>query len=369
MDQVAAKTLEILGLAKSYRLSGGRVAPAVRDFTLRVAPGEFVTLLGPSGCGKTTVLRVLAGLEEPDEGDILLDGHSIKALPAHRRRIGMVFQNYALFPHMTVFENVAYSFRIRGTPDDTVRDQVAAALKAVDLTEFHSRFPAQLSGGQQQRVALARAFVMQPDLLLFDEPLSNLDAKLRVQVRGELRRLQKRLGTTALYVTHDQDEAMSLSDRIAVMRDGKVEQIGTPEEVYARPASLFVADFVGRISVLRGRVVERVGGYATVETLSHRFRVETARCPANEVLVLLRPEAVRVDDATMHGIAGVVEEVEYCGDSVEYRVRVGDAIIVAVESAVGRSARMVEGSRVGLRLIEEALHFLPVGETGPNAWH
>ena len=151
------------------------------------------------------------------------------------------------------------------------------------------------------------------------------------------------------------------------MRDGKVEQIGTPEEIYARPASLFVADFVGRVSVLRGRVVERVGGYATVETLSHRFRVETARCPADEVLVLLRPEAVRVDDATMQGIAGVVEEVEYCGDRIEYRVRVGGAIIVAVESALGRSVRIAEGSRVGLRLIEEALHFLPVGETEPEA--
>ena len=367
MDRVPAKTLEIRGLAKSYRLAGGRVAPAVRDFTLRVAPGEFVTLLGPSGCGKTTVLRALAGLEEPDAGEILLDGRSITALPAHRRRIGMVFQNYALFPHMTVFENVAYSFRIRRTPEARVRDEVAAALRAVGLAEFHSRLPAQLSGGQQQRVALARAFVMQPDLLLFDEPLSILDAKLRIQVRGELRRLQKRLGTTALYVTHDQDEAMSLSDRIAVMRDGSVEQIGTPEEVYARPASLFVADFVGRVNVLRGRVVERAGGHATVETLNHRFRAESARCPADEVLVLVRPEAVRVEDATMQGVAGVVEEVEYCGDRVEYRVRVGDAIIIAVELAMARSGRVAEGSRVGLRLIDEALHFLPAGETGPNA--
>ena len=367
MDAVPAKTLEIRGLEKAYRLPGRRVAAAVKNFTLRVEPGEFVTLLGPSGCGKTTVLRTLAGLEEPDAGEILLDGRSLTALPAHRRRIGMVFQNYALFPHMTVFENVAYSFRIRRTPDARVRVEVATALQAVGLTELHSRLPGQLSGGQQQRVALARAFVMQPDLLLFDEPLSNLDAKLRVQVRGELRRLQKRLGTTALYVTHDQDEAMSLSDRIAVMRDGRVEQIGTPEEVYARPASLFVAEFVGRVSVLRGRVVERASGHATVETLNHRFRAESARCPTNELHVLIRPEAVRVGDATMQGLDGVVEEIEYCGDRIEYRVRVGDVLIVAMESALERSGRIVEGSRIGLRLIEEALHFLPAGETGPNA--
>ena len=359
MHDAPAKTLEIRGLRKAYRLPNGRAAPAVRDFTLRVEPGEFVTLLGPSGCGKTTVLRTLAGLEEPDEGDILLDGRSITALPAHRRRIGLVFQNYALFPHMSVFENVAYSFRIRRAPAKQVNEEVTAALKAVDLEDMAARLPGQLSGGQQQRVALARAFVMQPDLLLFDEPLSNLDAKLRVQVRAELRRLQKRLGTTALYVTHDQDEAMSLSDRIAVMRDGKVEQIGTPEDVYLRPTSQFVASFVGRINALPGRVVQSANDLACVETLNYRFEVAAARCPATELTVLVRPEAVQMGDAAAQGIQGIVEELEYGGDQIEYRIRIGAELIIAVESALRRRQRVAVGDRVGITFIEEALHLLP----------
>ncbi len=364
MERVPAKTLEINGLTKVYRLAGGRSVPAVRDFTLRVEPGEFVTLLGPSGCGKTTVLRSLAGLEEPDAGEILLDGRSITALPAHKRRIGLVFQNYALFPHMTVFENVAYSLRIRHVPEVMVRAEVEAALKTVELDELGSRLPGHLSGGQQQRVALARALVMKPDLLLFDEPLSNLDAKLRVQVRGELRRLQNRLGTTALYVTHDQDEAMSLSDRIAVMRAGQVEQVGTPEEIYARPASLFVADFVGQVNALPGRVVDRANGRVSVETLNHRIQVSGSVGVATEVLVLVRPEAVRLCGPTPDGLAGVVEELEYRGDRIEYRIRVGTALIVAVDLALRSSRRIGQGDRVGLQLMEEGLHLLPAEATG-----
>jgi iron(III) transport system ATP-binding protein len=359
MDTLPAKTLEIKGLNKAYPMRDGHSVPAVRDFTLRVEPGEFVTLLGPSGCGKTTILRTLAGLEEPDEGQILLDGRSITHLPPHQRRIGLVFQNYALFPHMTVFENVAYSLRIRRERDEKVRTEVRAALKAVDLDEMGSRLPGQLSGGQQQRVALARAMVMQPDLLLFDEPLSNLDAKLRVQVRGELRRLQKRFGTTAIYVTHDQDEAMSLSDRIAVMNAGQVEQVGTPEEVYARPATLFVANFVGQVNALPGRVLQRANGQATIETLEQRIVVPADRCAASEVLVLVRPEAVRLVEATPGRLAGIVEELEYRGDQIEYRVRVGAMLIVAVEPTLGRGERVAVGDRVGLQLLEDALHLLP----------
>jgi iron(III) transport system ATP-binding protein len=330
----------------------------VRDFTLRVEPGEFITLLGPSGCGKTTVLRALAGLEEPDEGDILLDDRSIRRLPAHRRRVGLVFQNYALFPHMSVFENVAYSFRIRRTPLAQFRAEVEAALAAVGLEGLAARLPGQLSGGQQQRVALARAFVMRPDLLLFDEPLSNLDAKLRLQVRGELRRLQKRLGTTALYVTHDQDEAMSLSDRIVVMREGRIEQVGTPEDVYARPASHYVADFVGRINALPGRVVERGHERAVIETLGHRIELAADRCPTDAVLLLVRPEAVRIVAGTARTMDGVVEELEYRGDQIEYRVRVGPALLIAIESALGLARRVREGDRVGVELAEHALHVL-----------
>ena len=365
MSTATAKALEINGLTKAYRLAGGRRVPAVQDFTLRVEPGEFVTLLGPSGCGKTTVLRSLAGLEDPDSGEILLGGRSLRALPAHQRRIGLVFQNYALFPHMSVFENVAYSLRIRRAPEATVRTEVQTALKSVDLDAMGTRLPGHLSGGQQQRVAVARALVMKPDLLLFDEPLSNLDAKLRVQVRGELRRLQNRLGTTALYVTHDQDEAMSLSDRIAVMRAGQVEQVGTPEEIYARPASLFVADFVGQVNALPGRIVDRGNGRVSVETSNHRITV-ASDIAATEVLVLVRPEAVRLGPAGSDGLGGVVEEIEYRGDRVEYRVRVGTVLIVAIELAVRASVRIAVGERVGLQLMEEGLHLLPAdGKGGP----
>jgi iron(III) transport system ATP-binding protein len=360
MRTAAAKALTIQGLNKSYRLPGGRSVPAVQDFSLHLAPGEFVTLLGPSGCGKTTVLRTLAGLEEFSEGEILLDGRSIANLPSHQRRIGLVFQNYALFPHMTVFENVAYSLRIRRAPEVEVRSEVVSALQAVGLEELGPRLPGQLSGGQQQRVAVARALVMKPDLLLFDEPLSSLDAKLRVQVRAELRRLQKDLGTTALYVTHDQDEAMSLSDRIAVMRAGKVEQVGPPEEIYARPASLFVAEFVGKVNVLPGRVIGSSGDHSIVEALNQRIRLPSACIPAAEVLMLIRPEAVRLCPPSDDRRSGRVEEIEYLGGQTEYRIRVGATLIVAVQSTLSRERRIAEGDSVGLEFVEDAIHLLPL---------
>jgi iron(III) transport system ATP-binding protein len=355
-----AKTLDIRGLSKTFVLPGGRDVIAVHDFSLRIEPGEFVTFLGPSGCGKTTVLRMLAGLERADAGEILVDGQSIQSLPPHQRRVGMVFQNYALFPHMSIFENVAYSLRVRKASDVRVRSDVPVALKAVGLETMAARLPGQLSGGQQQRVALARALVMQPDLLLFDEPLSNLDAKLRVQVRGELRRLQKRLGTTSIYVTHDQDEAMSLSDRIVVMNGGRVEQVGTPEDIYAHPASLFVADFVGQVNALQGRVVARTESHVVVEILDRRIRVANKDCQADDVLVLIRPEAVRVigiPDSAEH--AGIVEEVEYRGDRVEYRIRAGESLVVAVEASLQPGRRVTTGDRVDFDFVEQAIHLLP----------
>jgi iron(III) transport system ATP-binding protein len=279
----------------------------------------------------------------------------------------MVFQNYALFPHLSVFENVAYSLRVAKAPDARVRAEVPAALKAVGLEGLEARLPGQLSGGQQQRVAVARALVMQPDLLLFDEPLSNLDAKLRVQVRAELRRLQRTLGTTSIYVTHDQDEAMSLSDRIVVMNGGRVEQVGSPEDIYARPASLFVAGFVGQVNVLPGRVVERGPHDALVETLQHRLRVPAERCAASEVLVLVRPEGVRL--VPPGDAAALVEYVEYRGDRVEYRLRAGDTLVTAVEPSLQRRARIAPGDRVGWQLQEDSVHLLPrdTAATVPSA--
>ena len=360
MDIAPAKALSIQGLNKSYRIGRGRRLPVVTDFDLDLAPGEFVTLLGPSGCGKTTVLRTLAGLEEFEEGEILLDSRSIARLPAHHRRIGLVFQNYALFPHMSVFENVAYSLRLRRVPDVQIREDVAGALSAVGLDEYSPRLPGQLSGGQQQRVAVARALVMKPDLLLFDEPLSNLDAKLRVQVRSELRRLQRRLGTTALFVTHDQDEAMSLSDRIAVMRAGKIEQIGPPEEIYARPATLFVAQFVGKVNALPAHVAAFEAGIATVVVLGQTLRVPAAQEPEQaDMLALVRPEAVILRPPETGGLLGQVEEVEYLGDQTEYRIRVGPTLVTAVRSALGKSWKINEGDGVAIDFTADAIHILP----------
>ena len=354
-----AKALMIQGLTKSYAMPGGKAVRAVEDFNLELVPGELVTLLGPSGCGKTSVLRTLAGLEDFDAGQILLDGRSIARLPAHQRGIGLVFQNYALFPHMSVFENVAYSLRLRKVAKELLKTEVMAALDPVGLGELGPRLPGQLSGGQQQRVAVARALVMKPDLLLFDEPLSNLDAKLRVQVRAELRRLQKSLGTTALYVTHDQDEAMSLSDRVAVMRAGKIEQVGPPEEIYARPASLFVAEFVGKVNALAGHIIGGDDRLVTIEILGQRIQVSRGQATSADVLALVRPEAVRIRPEAPDGLKGCVEELEYLGDQTEYRVRVGTNLVTVVQSTLGRRQRIAEGDVVGLELVGEAIHLLP----------
>ncbi|MFC5387150.1 ABC transporter ATP-binding protein [Aquamicrobium segne] len=365
VQTASAKSLSIRNLDKSYPLGGGRRLPVVTDFNLELAPGEFVTLLGPSGCGKTTVLRTLAGLEDFETGEILLDTRSIARLPTHNRRIGLVFQNYALFPHMTVFDNVAYSLKLRRESREKIQQEVQAALASVGLAEHGARLPGQLSGGQQQRVAVARALVMHPDLLLFDEPLSNLDAKLRVQVRSELRRLQKQLGTTALFVTHDQEEAMSLSDRIAVMQSGKIEQIGPPEEIYARPATLFVAQFVGKVNAFSSTIVGEEDGKAVVELMGKTIRtpLPSADMPKN-VLALARPEATILQDPQHSLLAGIVEEREYLGALIEYRIRVGDTLVTAVRVALGDTMQAREGDHVGIGFLEETIHLLPETKRG-----
>src|SRR5512144_1096185 len=238
---------------------------AVDAVDLTVADGELFTLLGPSGCGKTTLLRLLAGFYQPDAGEIRFGERVVSGLPAYERKIGMVFQNYALWPHMTVRANVAYGLRLRKLSSTEIETRLAEGLRKVNLVGFEARYPGQLSGGQQQRVALARALVLNPDLLLLDEPLSNLDAKIRVQVRAEIRKLQRALGITTVYVTHDQEEALSLSDRVAVMKDGKVLQVGVPRELYERPRTRFVADFVGTNNLLAGRVSRRTGADLEVD--------------------------------------------------------------------------------------------------------
>ncbi len=266
---------------------------AVKDTSLEIAPGSFVTLLGPSGCGKTTTLRMIAGFESPDEGEIYLGGEAINALTPNKRDTAMVFQSYALLPHYNIFDNVAYGLKLRKLDKATIRQKVTSILKLVGLEGMEARMTNQLSGGQQQRVALARALVLEPGVLLFDEPLSNLDAKLRVTMRTEIRRIQQQAGITAIYVTHDQSEAMALSDQIIIMEKGVVAQIGTPQEIYYHPASEFVADFIGEANFLRGKLTGKNGKHGTVTVEGMPVEVVGVdELPAGkDCTLVLRPES------------------------------------------------------------------------------
>ncbi|MDN5570070.1 MAG: ABC transporter ATP-binding protein [Propionibacteriaceae bacterium] len=311
---------------------------AVDDVNLETSPGEFITLLGPSGCGKTTTLRMVAGFETPTSGEITLDGADVTRLTPDKRPMAMVFQSYALFPHLSVYDNIAYGLRLRKMDKAGIDEAVQSVMTSMDLVRFAKRAPNQLSGGQQQRVALARAMVMRPKVLLFDEPLSNLDAKLRVQMRSEIRSVQQRLGITALYVTHDQDEAMALSDRIVVMNHGRIEQIGTPDEIYRQPATVFVADFIGSANFLDPGRVSLVDGVARVDVLGTQRELPAAPgCDeASSHVVLVRPESVvvraaRADAAgeTVHGSQGRILAAVFYGSLVEYEIDTDAGTIVA----------------------------------------
>ncbi len=294
---------------------------AVDHVSLEVGHGEFFTLLGPSGCGKTTFLRTIAGLEMADEGRIYFDDQDITDMPAHLRGTGMVFQNYALWPHMSVFDNIAYGLKIRKVPKDEIRRRVRDVLRLVKLEGLEDRSPHQLSGGQQQRVALARALVINPRVLLFDEPLSNLDAKLRIEMRAELRRIQRELGITAIYVTHDQEEAMSISDRIAVMNRGRIMQVGTPREIYKNPKNDFVARFIGQGTFMEGEVVStndvleiRLGSGKIVKAVRSHPEVDLG--VGDRALVMIRPEAFTLEPGEGYNEFDVrVYHVSFLGDS------------------------------------------------------
>ena len=293
---------------------------AARGVSFRVRGGEILVLLGPSGCGKTTVLRIIAGLEYPDQGDVRIEGRSVLHLPPERRNVGLLFQSYALFPHMTVYANVAYGLRFRGVPRGERKRRVRELLELVGLRGYEKRKPHQLSHGQKQRVALARALAPEPNVLLLDEPLSALDAALRTELRGELRRILKERGTTSVYVTHDQEEGLSLGDRLAVMREGRIEQEGSPEELYFSPQTPFVASFLGGANLWKGFL--RHGPEGTrVESEGVRVPVEAVDLPeGEEVHLFFRPEDVEPGEGPLEA---VVEEVEFRGDHWEIRGRVG----------------------------------------------
>ena len=328
---------------------------AVREVSLSVAQGELLTLLGPSGCGKSTTLRMIAGFEEPDGGTISIDGRDVTHVLPNRRGIGFVFQNYALFPHLSIFENVAYGLRVQGKAEAEVVRAVSEVLELVGLARFERQQPHQLSGGEQQRVALARAVVFHPKVLLFDEPLSNLDAKLRVEMREQIRALQKRVGITTVYVTHDQEEAMAISDRIAVMDRGEVMQEGTALDLYYRPRTEFVARFIGRTNILVGRVVSE--GEVEVEGL--RIQLATGRSVGDMLRLVVRPEMIDIAPAPSGaGSQARIVHRTFLGEKTDYQVELGGATLQVSATDHYRRPPMDDGQPVIVRLYPEGIHVL-----------
>lgn len=323
-----SKGIRLEHISKIYQdPKTGKDFKAVDDANLMIEPGSFVTLLGPSGCGKTTTLRMIAGFESPDEGEIYLGNEPINELTPNKRDTAMVFQSYALFPHYNVFDNVAYGLKLRKMDKATIHKKVMEILDLVELGGMEGRMTNQLSGGQQQRVALARALVVEPSVLLFDEPLSNLDAKLRVSMRTEIRNIQQRVGITAVYVTHDQSEAMALSDQIIVMNKGVVAQIGTPQEIYYHPKDAFVANFIGEANFLSGKLISKDGDKGVIDIYGHSIEVENVQDfkLGEERMLVLRPESATLD------VDGQLpcEVILSCfmGSYQNYHVKVGDVVV------------------------------------------
>jgi spermidine/putrescine transport system ATP-binding protein len=358
-----AAGIDLVGLTK--RFGHGHPA-AVDNIDLSVASGEFFSLLGPSGCGKTTTLRLIAGFEEPTSGSILLDGVDVAAVPPHKRNVNTVFQSYALFPFMSVFDNVAFGLRHAHVGKAEQKTRVGEALALVDMTAYSGRRPSQLSGGQQQRIALARALVLNPAVLLLDEPLGALDAKLRRSLKVELKALQERVGITFIYVTHDQEEALTMSDRLAVMHAGRIAQIGTPQEVYEEPADAYVADFLGAANLLEILVSERTGDSASTLALGGSVlttSVEVPAAPGAKAQAVIRPERVRVE---AHGSAGpnrvpaMVERVVYLGAATQVMLRLatGESLQAVVPNDA-ESAGWAQGTPVHAYLPADALRVLP----------
>ncbi|MCC6195646.1 MAG: ABC transporter ATP-binding protein [Burkholderiales bacterium] len=338
--------IDIDRLTVSY---GG--TPVIADLSVEIPPGCFFTLLGPSGCGKTTLLRTIAGFAQPSGGSLRFDGADVTRVPAYKRGIGMVFQDYALFPDKSVFDNVAYGLRARKVHTRAIDERVRRYLERVGMAAFGDRFPAALSGGQRQRVALARALVVEPRVLLMDEPLSNLDAKLRVQIRESIADLQREVGITTVFVTHDQEEALAVSDRIALMNKGRIEQLGTPMEIYGAPATAYVADFIGAANLIEVDVVgEGTGpGTARVRAQGHEIDVTASgRSTPGKACVAARPEDLRLhaaSGAAANAVPGTIERRRYLGNKVTYRVRLAGGQLIAVD-AHGREPLHAERDNV-----------------------
>lgn len=341
--------------------SGQGEVVAVNDVDLTINPGEMVTLLGPSGCGKTTTLRIVSGFEIATSGSVFIGKRNVANVPPNKRDISMVFQTYALFPHLTIYENVAYGLKVKRLPAAEVKERTQKAIDLMQLNGMEKRFPNQLSGGQQQRVALSRAIVIEPKVLLFDEPLSNLDAKLREQMRDELRLLQQRLGITSLYVTHDQAEAMAISDKVVIMKDGVIMQVGSPQDVYERPENRFVANFIGKANFIKGTLLEHRFDGAVVEVFGNKISLPepgkmTGLKKGDTCYLSIRPEVVNLS-AESGDLPVKVSHSIYYGDRFEYHVMLNDEKLVFEEFKPQGKRRFNEGETVYLVLNK---HSIPV---------
>lgn len=353
-----SKSVSIKHVDKIFEGPGGKPVKAVDNVSIDILPGEFTTLLGPSGCGKTTILRMIAGFETPTKGDIYIGSERVNNQTPDKRDTAMVFQSYALFPHLNVYENIAYGLKIKRLSQADIKRKVMNILEIVGLNGYENRAPNQLSGGQQQRVALARSLVMEPSVLLFDEPLSNLDAKLRVHMRTEIRNIQRSFNITSIYVTHDQAEAMSMSDRIIIMNHGVVEQIGTPHEIYNKPASRFVADFIGLANILEAEVMAVSGSHVTIKCLDTLFSLATELSleAGERIHVVARPEALAI--AAAGKIPAKVESSVFMGSYQDYKIQVRDKSLLIVDSNPAQKQVFPAGSDVYLQLDEKSLHIV-----------
>ncbi len=350
MSDFATASISLRNLSKHFDK-----LVAVDQVNLDIEPGTLVCLLGPSGCGKTTTLRMVAGFEEPTAGRVFIGEDDITDVPPYARPTALVFQSYALFPHMSVYQNIAYGLRARRTPKAEIDQHVMEAVHLMELEGHERKSPPQLSGGQQQRVALARALVIRPKVLLFDEPLSNLDALLRVRMRGEIRSIQKQLGITSLYVTHDQEEAFSIADLVAIMNKGRLVQLGTPRELYRSPADRFVAEFVGLSNIVPVQIVESDASGVTVQALGQTIRSRRAPARSNDsVSIVLRPEAIEIDRSDDAGVPAHVLTLAFTGPLVRYTVRTDDGTVLTVDLPNPAPDQFFEeGTRVTLRFPTE----------------
>jgi len=339
---------------------------AVKGVNLEIHDGEMVTFLGPSGCGKTTTLRIISGFENPTTGEVWISNEKVNDIPPNKRDTSMVFQSYAIFPHLSVAQNIGFGLELKGVKAKEIKRQVEEIMAVMNLTNLYSRRPDQLSGGQQQRVALARAIINKPKVLLFDEPLSNLDAKLRDQMRIEIRRIQKTFGITSIYVTHDQDEAMTVSDRIMVMNEGEVMQIGTPFEIYSRPANNFVADFIGRVNFIPAKVVEVKPGGITIDAFGHQKTIPSWSgefAKGDAIKIVIRPESLLLQGSGTGEsfITGTIRQSVYLGRTVEYEIE-ADGVsspVLAVTYNPVEEGFYKDGEKLGIDFNPEAAHILP----------